>query len=136
MLAGVVLNSLHNGQEGLINSIYGLITGLSIFLIPFLFGGIGAGDVKLMGAIGSLTGPAFALGTGILGSIIGGFMAVGVLIKRKILAASLKKMFHSLTGRGHLPDMFKESEYNPKIPYGVAISLGAIILTAIRNPFF
>jgi len=56
---GVILNFLADGAPGLKTSLMGLLTGLAVFLLPFLLGGMGAGDVKLMGAIGALKGPFF-----------------------------------------------------------------------------
>ncbi|AVX40797.1 prepilin peptidase CpaA (plasmid) [Carboxydocella thermautotrophica] len=128
MLAGFALNSVYNGQAGFWHSLYGFITGAGIFLVPFLLGGLGAGDLKLMAAIGAVAGPEFVLGTAVLGALIGGVMAVTVLIKKKLFWETLKQMLYYLTGRRRWADIAQESEANPGIPYGVALALGAVIL--------
>ncbi|WJV30892.1 A24 family peptidase [Rossellomorea sp. AcN35-11] len=48
------------------------MVGAGTLLLPFLLGGMGAGDVKLMGAIGALMGSAFTLKAFVVISVIGG----------------------------------------------------------------
>src|SRR5687767_8514122 len=48
----------------------GLATGLGLFLILYVFAGIGAGDVKLMGAVGAIVGPYGALLSGALAILV------------------------------------------------------------------
>ena len=45
-LAGILLSLLDSGLEGLVFSIVGLVFGLLIFIIPYMLGGMGAGDVN------------------------------------------------------------------------------------------
>lgn len=56
IIAGLLLNFAFQGFQGLGNSLLGLIIGGGLFLIFFLMGGMGGGDVKLMGAVGALGG--------------------------------------------------------------------------------
>jgi prepilin signal peptidase PulO-like enzyme (type II secretory pathway) len=58
MVAGLVLHTVLGGWHGLGDSaLAGLIAG-GIFLVFFLAGGMGAGDVKLMAAVGCIAGTA------------------------------------------------------------------------------
>ena len=54
--AGVILSTVYFGFAGLWTSLLGFIVGFLIFLLPFILGGMGAGDVKLMAAIGAVMG--------------------------------------------------------------------------------
>ena len=61
-------------------SLFGLVLGTALFIIPYLMGGMGAGDIKLMGAVGAITGPKGVLLTALFSSIIGGVYALIVLL--------------------------------------------------------
>ena len=46
---------LYTGRlDGFLFSFFGLLLGLAIFLIPYAMGGLGGGDVKMLGAVGAL----------------------------------------------------------------------------------
>jgi prepilin peptidase CpaA len=73
MIFGLAFYSLTSGFSGFLYSIGGLFLGLALLIVFYLVGGMGAGDVKLMAAVGSLLGPqgvfhAF-LGTALIGGI-------------------------------------------------------------------
>src|SRR5437016_4383205 len=76
MLLGITLNTAFLGTAGLLDSLAGLGITVGVLLWPFAMGGIGGGDVKMMGAIGALLGPRLALmGLG-AGVILGGAVMV------------------------------------------------------------
>ena len=50
---GVALHSFVGGGDGLLFAAEGAALGLGLFLVPFLIGGMGAGDVKLLAALGA-----------------------------------------------------------------------------------
>lgn len=56
MAAALTLHTVLNGASGLLFSLLGLVAGLGIFFLPFSLGLMGAGDVKLMGAVGAALG--------------------------------------------------------------------------------
>src|SRR2546425_3121875 len=65
-------------QEALF-SLAGLGAGLGLFLILYATGSLGAGDVKLMAAVGALVGPYGALVSGLLALLVGGLYALGAM---------------------------------------------------------
>src|SRR5207244_13425832 len=72
MLLGITLNTAFLGTAGLLDSLAGLGITVGVLLWPFAMGGIGGGDVKMMGAIGSLLGPRLALMGLAAGVMLGG----------------------------------------------------------------
>src|SRR4051794_10810922 len=90
ILLALFYYSFSTGFQGFAFSGLGFLVGIGILFIPFVMGGIGAGDVKLLAAIGALKGMMFVLYTGLFAGVIGGLIAVFILIKRKQLGFTLK----------------------------------------------
>ncbi|MDI6791525.1 MAG: A24 family peptidase [bacterium] len=127
ILAGLILGGILPDSGGLGSSFIGLLLGFVPFFIVYLAGGMGAGDVKLMGAIGAMMGYPFILGAILYTAIIGGIISVAAMIWHRTLWSSLKHIFWA--GIGLLPGFEKgqiKREHNIHVPYGVAISLGTI----------
>ncbi len=82
MAAALAIHGLLEGWTGFGYSAQGSALGLGLLLIPFLLGGMGAGDVKLLGSLGALIGPALITDTFIFSAIMGGFVAVLVIVRR------------------------------------------------------
>lgn len=78
--AGIVLNTCFHGFGGLIFSLKGFAAGICLLLIPYLMGGMGAGDVKFLGAIGALQGSYFVFITMLAAGLAGG--AISLLLYR------------------------------------------------------
>src|SRR5262245_33078473 len=78
----ITLNTAYMGTIGLLNSLAGLGAMIGVLLWPFAMGGIGGGDVKMMGAVGALLGPRLTLmGLGV-GVILGGATMVWHLARQ------------------------------------------------------
>src|SRR5690349_371597 len=71
----IVAHAIDGGASGALAAIAGWLVGAAIFFPVFALGGIGAGDIKLLAAVGALLGPAAAgwvcLFTGIAGGVMG-----------------------------------------------------------------
>lgn len=125
-IIGPVLGfGLIDGTAGILFSIKGLGLGLGLLLIPWLMGGMGAGDVKLMAAVGALTGAERVFWAFACTAILGGVYALGALLvdkrRRRNLVAKLKTLFLA----GEVISIPSEKDQPvQKIPYGVAIAVG------------
>ena len=82
MLAGLAYYTLTRGGAGLLFSLGGLATGLAVLFILFLMGAMGAGDAKLMGAIGALSGTHAVLNSVLFTLVAGGVYALILLLFR------------------------------------------------------
>lgn len=147
MIWGLAYYTFSGGLGGFLFSIKGLLLGAAIFFIPFALGGMGGGDVKLMGAIGAVKGAAFVFQAAVFTALCGGILAVIVLIINGRLLKTMKKVLgmlavpflQMLSFRFRNPYLFQlaqffqvpqESREEKKIvlPYGVAITLGTLLV--------
>src|SRR5687767_15899030 len=83
MLLGLLGNLALSGWPGVQHASLGWLAGLGIMLIPFLLGAMGAGDVKLVAAIGAVKGPEFVLIATLYACVAGGLLAIYFLIKER-----------------------------------------------------
>lgn len=117
------------GFEGFLFSGKGLLVGFSLLLIPYLLGGMGAGDVKLMAAVGSLMGAGFVFYSFIYSALIGGVIALVLIIKSKGFVNLIKSSFYNVIFfRSNLGELLIPGEKQNSIsfPYGIAIVLGTL----------
>ena len=131
-VCGLVVNSWFSGTNGLVFSLKGLGAGLALMFIPFALGGFGAGDVKLVGAIGSLKGTLFVFKVFLATGIAGGILAVLLLVKQKRLLSTLKRIwlsFYIFVGsvfKVNTLTSLDKAEFHESLPYGLAIGIGTL----------
>ncbi|WP_461205475.1 A24 family peptidase [Clostridium sp. DL1XJH146] len=130
LLAVIVIHITSNGFSGFKSSILGFIVGLSILLTPYFLGGIGAGDVKLLALIGAIKGSVFVLNTALYMALIGGIIALVIIVYKKELKNFFKTIvtwiFSLFNGIKYKIDQ-PSSSLTQKYPYGIAIVGGALI---------
>lgn len=132
MLLALGYHSFTSGTAGFVSSGAGLLLGIALLIIPFLLGGMGAGDAKLMGAIGAFTGPIGILYVFIYTAIAGGLYAFLLLLfNRKFRTSFIAKHAPTLQlfvlTRKWIPDENPFVENSPKLCYGLAIAAGAYL---------
>ena len=80
--AGLGLWIQQLGADGLVPWTVGLVVGGVLLAVPYALGGMGAGDLKLLAALGSVGGVGFVLRAAVLTGLAGGLLAIGVLAMR------------------------------------------------------
>ena len=126
MACGLLIHTLINGTGGLVVGLEGLGLGLGLFLIFYLLGGMGAGDVKLMAAVGSFLGPRGVLYAAMLTGLLGGLYAVAAMASCWGLRATDRQAVAMLTTPS-FPQEGTLSVTKPaplRLRYALAISLG------------
>jgi prepilin peptidase CpaA len=98
-----------HGWKGGLHAFGGAAAGFAVFLIFYLLGGMGGGDVKLMAGFGALLGAGRLLEAALWTAGVGGVIALGVLA------------FRALRPRGSPAGTEFRSQ---SIPYAPAIALG------------
>lgn len=83
-MAATAIQSMLFGTNGFLNALAGAGVGLACFLPLYLCKGMGAGDVKLMGAAGAFLGPANAFVAALLSLACGAVLGLVVLVWRAI----------------------------------------------------
>src|SRR5580700_1583715 len=99
-----------HGWSGWLIALGGAAAGFSVFLIFYLMGGMGGGDIKLMAGFGALLGAGRLAEAALWTAGVGGLLALGVLAFR-----SLRKRAGAGAPTGASSD---------SIPYAPAIALG------------
>ncbi len=126
MALGLIVNAAAYGFPGLGYGALGLLCGGLIFFPFFWLGGMGAGDVKLLAAVGSVMGAMMIVNVALYAALAGGFMALVVLVFKGRLWATLKatgRLLRSLM----LPALAVEPATTATpFPYALAIAAGVL----------
>ncbi len=131
-LAGLLLHGALDGWRGGLTALSaGLICGV-VFLIFYLAGGMGAGDVKLMAATGCVAGLPNVAYLLLLTAIAGGVMALALALLRGRLPQTLRNVVTLTAHHGHAglqphPELNVENTAMLRLPYGLAIAAGCLV---------
>jgi prepilin peptidase CpaA len=122
---------LAGGIDGALFSLKGMGIGFIILFVPYLFGATGAGDVKLMAGVGAALGPGQVLLALLFTSILGGVLAIIIILAGKTFKDTLKNFYVStwltLSGAGSIPiKAGLEHKRKTKVPYGFVIACGTV----------
>jgi len=138
MVFALIFHVQGSGLHGLVFSLSGLALGLAFFMLPYLMGGMGAGDVKLLGAVGAALGAKGVFVAALCTALVGGvYAAVLIIIKYrdcKGLIARYATTLKIFAASGELYTIpAAEDEKQPKLCYGVAIALGTLIAVYLET---
>jgi len=138
IVIGLVLNGLYFGTAGLLASAGGTVVMIGVLLAPFALGGIGAGDVKMMAAVGAFLGPRLAIFGLALGVGLGGIVMAVHLIRLGRLGEKVRALqgmiASAVVTRTTIPLRIAADDPGAiSLPYSVPLGLGtaAAILAAM-----
>lgn len=144
VLLSLALNCVLHQTAGLWFSLKGLGIALLIYLPLYLLRGMGAGDVKLMAAVGAAAGWANWLGILFLTAMFGGIAALVLVIWRGRVKKTFQNvqfivlsLMHRQAPHAGNPELDVKSGRALRLPHGVAIgfgTLGYLIAAAIWAP--
>jgi prepilin peptidase CpaA len=106
-----------------------LLVGLLLFFPLFALKGLGAGDVKLMGALGAWLGASVVLSVAFYTSLAGGVLALGLIVRYRYGGQAFRNLWLLLThwrvsGFRPLDSLTLETAAGPKLPYALPIAVG------------
>ena len=137
LITGLTFNFTVGGWRGVLSSIGGCALAFVLMFMLHVFGAMGAGDVKLFAAIGSILGANLVLPTFVIVVLTGGLLALVVVAKSGAFSTTCHRVLQILVGflpGWQMPKFSVPADRRLTIPYGAAITIGAIIATAIFHP--
>jgi len=130
---GIAVNSSLRGWAGAKDSLLGAGLGLALLLPFVLVRSLGAGDWKLVGALGAFLGPGHLLTVLFATILIAGAMALILVIWKGRFVRTVRNLGHMLSAffTFHLPgpELSLDSSESLKIPFGVAVAIAVILYT-------
>lgn len=134
---GIVVHAWIGGIHEALFGFAGLGVGMGLFVLPYAYKAIGAGDVKLMAAIGSIVGPSGALSIALLSVLAGGVYALGAMTYQWGFAGTSKKMAFSAYGAFITGGLAWSGDIQLpfKLRYGLAIAAGTLLFLGGIQPF-
>ena len=132
MVAGLLLHLWVGGwaQMGA-SALAGLIAG-GIFLVLYLAGGMGAGDVKLMTAVGCLAGLSSLRLVMVATVLSGGVFALALALYRGRLRQTVRNVFaliahHRRSGLTPHPELNLGNTATLRLPFALPIAAGCLV---------
>jgi prepilin peptidase CpaA len=127
VLSGLGYHTWSAGTSGFLFSLLGLMTGFSLLIVPYLMGGMGAGDVKALAALGSLLGVGATCQVFLYAGLAGGLLAIfHYTLAHNLRDKCLKgaKTLHTFAYT-HDVKVFRPSTTEQlRFPYAAAIAFG------------
>lgn len=136
-MAAVLFHAVDGGGSGLWQSCAGWLVGVAFFFFPFALGGIGGGDVKLMGALGAWLGPQQAIWLGLYTGVAGGALALGVsaaagYLRQAVANVWLLLKHWAVVGPKPLDEFTLAKGSGPRLAYAVPILVGTVMTIWLR----
>lgn len=141
LLSGLAYHGIWEGWEGFVVSVLGGLSGFSLLLAFYMLGGMGAGDVKLMAALGAWLGPLLIVCLFVVSGLAAGVYALALILiygRPRETWNNLQIVCHRLAILGrHLGSEDRlEREVNAPdhrrrvIPFAAMMGLGLLALLA------
>jgi prepilin peptidase CpaA len=137
LAAGLTLNAIAGGVQGALLSLGGLALAFGLMFVLHVFGAMGAGDVKLFAAIGSVLGASLVFQTFFVVLLTGGALGVVTMLRSGAVRSTLHNTLMLLVGLlpgWKMPRIAVPPDRRKTIPYGVAITFGSLISLFIFRP--
>ncbi len=132
IVVAVVVHGLLPQGQGWGHVGLGTLAGLAVFFPFFALGGMGAGDVKLMAALGAWLGAGTVILVALYGAIAGGVLAIIVALANGYLQQAFKNVWRMLLhwwmfGLKPVPELTLNHATGPRLAYAVPILVGLLV---------
>jgi prepilin peptidase CpaA len=131
LLAALMLRTAVLGLSGLKSGALGMLVAGGLFLLLFMLGAMGGGDMKLMAAVGAWVGSMQVMILILAAALAGGILAIGGVIFSKAVGRTLRNIMHLIyyrltSGLQPHPQLNVQASGSQRVPFGVAIAVGAL----------
>jgi prepilin peptidase CpaA len=135
--AGIAIHGYYSGISGVTSALIGWVAGAAIFFPVFALGGMGGGDIKLLGAMGAWLGPGPALIVALYTGIAGGVMALLVAtlsgyLRKAFTNIWLLLTFWRVSGIRPAPDLMLTTTTGPRLAYALPVLAGLVVTLWLR----
>lgn len=127
---GVSVHTIVDGWPGFLFSVQGMAIGLLCLIFFYIKGGMGAGDVKLLAAIGAVLGTLQVVYAFCFAALLGGlysFMLLAATGGIRHLLDRLNLFFTMLLCSRTLNSAASASDSEPKLRYALVLGLGTVM---------
>lgn len=144
--SGVVYHAMVDGVDGVGVSIAGMFAGLAVLTLPFLMGGMGAGDLKLLAGVGAWVGVPCIIYVFVIAGLLSGAFAIAMLLWEKrsfsavlieflLLGYRMQSLKQDISSGdwAEQPIATRENKHRV-IPFAVMIAVG-VVFTLLFVPF-
>jgi len=131
LLAALSLRLALLGLSGLKSGAVGMLVAGGLFCVLFVLGAMGGGDMKLMAAVGAWVGSTQVMTLILAAALAGGVLAIGRIIFTKMVGQTLRNIMRLIcyrltSGLQPHPELNVQSLGSQRVPFGVAIAVGAL----------
>lgn len=140
LVTGVSLATLFFHANGLKTALLGAALAFALYLPLFALRAMGAGDLKLMVAIGAFTGPSNWIVVFVITSMLGGVLALALLLYHRQLGKTLANVVFILAELLHLrppyrarPELDVAHPGALRLPHGVPIAGGTLLFLMLNH---
>jgi prepilin peptidase CpaA len=129
-LAALLFHLVTGGGTGFLWALAGFAVGFALLILPWILGGGGMGDVKLLAALGTWLGPIFILPAFGLGAFCALIMAIVLMVANTFTAgiSSTQRRFLNKGGAATAGTLHRK--YKRVLPFAVPIAVGTWLLLA------
>ncbi len=143
-LTGIAFNAMQGGGWGLGHSLAGAAIGFVLLLVPFLAGGFGGGDVKLLTAIGAWVGAVAVLEIFVVSAVILGLVSLTLIladhkVRQDAWVKFRKAASHLVSIRTLIADAQEMDEVLDRedcraraIPFGAVVACGLVMIAMAK----
>lgn len=139
VVLGLGLNTYFESLHGTWTATSGLLLALCIYTPLYVLKGMGAGDVKLMAAIGAISGPANWLFIFIATALLGGVISLTLVVLKKRAGQTVSNISVIVTqlAQGQSParrdGLSIYDERSLKMPHGAVIAAGVCLFLMLHR---
>jgi prepilin peptidase CpaA len=131
IIVGLVLQTAFYGWAGFVASTEGVLLFGGVFFLFYFVRAMGAGDVKLAAALGSLVGPTASFRVMFATAVAGGIIAIALMVVKGRTMETLRNTFsvagfHAQHGLQTHPVVNLDNPTAIRMPYGVAFAAGTL----------
>lgn len=138
MLIGLTANVTMGGFKGMVFSLQGIVLPAVCLVILYMMRVIGAGDVKLLSAIGAVMGAGFALYTAAYAFLCGGLIAALLILIRRNGVRRFKYLLEYVKGCLLSVSLLEYTDFSDKqeagrFHFSIAVATGTAVAYIVHG---